>query len=130
MVGQRVDIKVGEAKPTSSITGIQNIYKRYKAPPANHPNGMCCPNCESWTWRTTQYCVECPYDIWLHFEKLEKKNKKQVLKKRSLYCLLFAAICFAVGYISLNYFSTTFGAIIIVFSILAFKLGVELEQGV
>ncbi len=127
---QQVNIHVRKMNPDSSITGVQNVYKGYKAPPTNHSNGMYCPNCDSWTWKTTQHCVECPYDIWLHFELAAKEERKQILKRRSMILFAIAAIFFAIAYISINFISINFGIVLMVMSLLALKLGTDIEQAI
>lgn len=128
-MNQRVDIHVEKMKSSSSVIGIKNIYK-YKAPPENHPNGMYCPNCEAWTWQTARQCVECPFDIWLHFEDIKQQHRKKVLKKRSMKLMISAAVCFGIGYLFINFFSVTFGVILVFIALFIFKLGADIEQAI
>ncbi|HCA5292489.1 TPA: hypothetical protein MW255_001057 [Acinetobacter baumannii] len=124
---QQVDIHVEEMQPNSSIIGIKNVYK-HKAPPKGHPNGIFCPNCDAWTWRTARECVECPFDLWLHFDRVEKERRKEILKKRAMNFMIAAAICFAIGYCLINFFSMSYGVGLIVIAFIIFKVGIDIEQ--
>lgn len=124
---QKVDIHVEEMKPNSSITGISHIYK-YKAPPLNHHNGMYCPNCDGWTWKTTRQCVECSYDIWTHFEIIENKRRIQILKKRSFYFHMIAFGLMLISVITINFFSSTVGVFSFLGCLASLYLGTELDK--
>ncbi|WP_407484633.1 sulfite exporter TauE/SafE family protein [Acinetobacter baumannii] len=126
---QQVDIHVEEMQPNSSISGITNIYK-HKAPPEGHPNGIYCPNCDAWTWRTARECVECPFDLWLYFDEVEKEKRKKILKRRSNYIYAVTLIFLISAYISFNYFSVNVGALLFFCAFIGLLFGTQLEQAI
>lgn len=126
---QKVDIQVEEMKPESLVIGINNVYK-HKAPPKDHPNGIFCPNCGAWTWRTARECVECPFDLWLYFEEIEKERRKKILKTRSNVTLVITLIFLILGYILFNYISTTIGSLLFLCMVFSLWLMVQLDQAI
>lgn len=70
------------------------ISNRPDVPAHNHPNAIECPQCWKTTWKGTQNCVHCEYDIWEHHFHLKKK----AFQKRNQ---IFALCMFAVFLISL-----------------------------
>ena len=67
---------------------------RPDGPSLDHPNAMECPQCWKGTWRGTQNCIHCEYDIWEHHFQLRKK----AFQRRNQ---IFAILMFAVFLIAL-----------------------------
>lgn len=66
---------------------------RPDAPSLNHPNAMECPQCWKGTWRGTQNCIHCEYDIWEHDFQLRKKAFQ---KRNQIFALLMFTV-FSIG---------------------------------
>lgn len=78
---------------------------RPNAPEPDHPNAIECPQCWKVTWRGTQNCVHCEYDVWLHHENEKRKRYKAILERRANICLVIGFVCLIVTICSFNYFS-------------------------
>jgi hypothetical protein len=80
--------------PNTQITDSFNVYHQ-KPPPADHPNAITCPQCEGITWRMTDNCIHCGFNITAYYQeqaRLERiselKAQYSELKKRGLPLLL------------------------------------------
>lgn len=62
---------------------------RPDGPPLDHPNAMECPQCWKGTWRGTQNCIHCEYDIWEHDFQLRKKAFQ---KRNQIFTLCMFAV--------------------------------------
>lgn len=49
------------------------ISNRPDSPSPDHPNAIECPQCWKITWKGTQNCVHCSYDVWRHNFSVKKK---------------------------------------------------------
>ena len=101
---------------------------RPDGPSLDHPNAIECPQCWKTTWRGTQKCVHCEYDVWLHFEELGKKKRKEVLKKRVIFLYILASGLLLLGYCSVNYFSSSMAAVLFIAAFFVFALGAKLDS--
>lgn len=66
-----------------------------KPPDPDDPNGCDCPQCQEWTWRHTQHCIFCGYDILAHNERLRLKaieEQRAFRQQQSRYLAMFNGI--------------------------------------
>ena len=66
-----------------------------KPPDPNDPNGCNCPQCQGWTWRHTQHCIFCGYDILAHNERLRLRaleEQKALRQRKSNYLGVFNGV--------------------------------------
>lgn len=99
-------------------------------PPLNHPNARTCPQCWRLTWKATRKCVWCGCDVWHQDELVVQEKRKKILKKRAIHLKIVAIFCFVIGYLLMNYFSDTYGALLVVGALFLLKIAVDLEQSV
>lgn len=50
------------ASPHAQIVDSFNVYQQ-RPPPADHPNAITCGQCDGLTWRMTDRCIHCGFDI-------------------------------------------------------------------
>lgn len=50
---------------------------RPDTPPPGHRNAIECPQCDRWTWRATEKCVLCRYNLFAHYERVEQERQAQ-----------------------------------------------------
>lgn len=48
--------------PNAQIVDSFNVYQQ-RPPPADHPNAISCRQCDGLTWRMTDRCIHCNFDI-------------------------------------------------------------------
>ncbi|MDN5619264.1 MAG: hypothetical protein L0G63_02115 [Psychrobacter sp.] len=65
--------------PHAHIVDSFNVYKQ-KPPPADHPNAIVCGQCEDLTWRMTDRCIHCNFDI--AADALEQQRLQQLEQLR------------------------------------------------
>ena len=65
--------------PHAHIADSFNVYQQ-KPPPADHPNAIVCRQCEDLTWRMTDRCIHCNFDI--AADTLEQQRLKQLEQLR------------------------------------------------
>ncbi len=99
-------------------------------PPSNHPNARTCPQCWRLTWKATRECVWCGCDVWHQDELVAQEKRRNILKKRAIHLKIVAIFCFVIGYLLMNYFSDTYGALLVVGALFLLKIAVDLEQSV
>lgn len=51
-----------------------------RAPPPNHRHGVACPQCDEWTWRHSEHCVHCGFNL---FEYEKQKAFDEVRRRRT-----------------------------------------------
>lgn len=87
--------------PHAQIADSFNVY-RQKPPPEDHPNAIVCVQCEELTWRLTDCCIHCGFNMdayaqeQIRLEQLEQlRRDQQKLKNKlipffvsMLFCLL------------------------------------------
>lgn len=88
--------------PHAQIVDSFNVY-RQKPPPADHPNAIVCEQCEGLTWRLTDCCMHCNFNMYAYTQELVRlenldqlRFEQQKLKKKIL-PLLIVMLVFAVG---------------------------------
>lgn len=47
-----------------------------RAPPPNHRHGVACPQCNEWTWRYSELCVHCGFNLF------EYEKQRSLIKAR------------------------------------------------
>ena len=80
--------------PHTQIKDSFNVYYQ-KPPPSNHPNAITCPQCDGVTWRMTDNCIHCGFNITAYYQEqarlediAELKAEYRELRKRGLPLLL------------------------------------------
>jgi hypothetical protein len=69
--------------PTTSppVSASANIT----GPDPGHRNGIWCPQCDAWTWRATQHCIHCQYDLWAHAQRqAEEQHRLRIAWQKKL----------------------------------------------
>ena len=85
------------ASPHAHIANSFNVYQQ-RPPPADHPNAIVCRQCDALTWRMTDRCIHCNFDIaadaqeQLRLERLEQLRLDQQRLKGKLLPLLGAML--------------------------------------
>lgn len=88
--------------PHAHIANSFNVYQQ-RSPPADHPNAIVCRQCEDLTWRMTDRCIHCNFDIaadvqeQLRLERLEQLRFDQQSLKSKLMPLLGAMLLCAIS---------------------------------
>lgn len=88
--------------PHAQIVDSFNVY-RQKPPPADHPNAIVCEQCEGLTWRLTDCCMHCNFDMaayaqeQLRLEQLEQLRLDQQKLRKKLLPLLVLMLVLALG---------------------------------
>ncbi len=88
--------------PHAHIVDSFNIYQQ-RPPPADHPNATTCAQCDGHTWRMTDCCIHCGFDIAAHIqqqirlEQLEQLRHQYRTLKRKLLPLLCAMLLCLIG---------------------------------
>lgn len=88
--------------PHAQIVDSFNVY-RQKPPPAGHPNAIVCEQCEGLTWRLTDCCMHCNFDMaayaqeQIRLETLAQLRFEQQKLKKKIIPLLILMLFFAVG---------------------------------
>lgn len=90
--------------PHAKVVDSFNIYHQ-KPPPTGHPNAVLCTQCEQHTWRMTDCCIHCGFNIAadtqerIRLEHLEQlRHDEQRLKSKLLPFLILMLSC-AIGLI-------------------------------
>lgn len=80
--------------PYGQIADSFNVYGQ-KPPPDDHPNAIVCKQCSALTWRLTDHCIHCAFDMYaytqelIRLENLEQlRFEQQRLKKKILPLLI------------------------------------------
>lgn len=88
--------------PHAQIVDSFNVY-RQKSPPVDHPNAIVCEQCEGLTWRLTDCCMHCNFNMYAYtqelvrLENLEQLRFEQQKLKKKILPLLILMLVFAVG---------------------------------
>lgn len=88
--------------PHAQIVDSFNIY-RQKPPPADHPNAIVCEQCEGLTWRLTDCCMHCNFDMaayaqeQIRLENLAQLRFEQQKLRKQLLPLLISMLFCAIG---------------------------------
>lgn len=88
--------------PHAQIADSFNVY-RQKPPPEDHPNAIVCVQCDELTWRLTDCCIHCGFNMDAYAQELVRlenldqlRFEQQILKKKILPFLILMLV-FAVG---------------------------------
>ena len=54
------------------------LEPRHEAPPPNHRNAIECPQCDHWTWRSTELCFHCGFNLYFYFAELEAEREERI----------------------------------------------------
>lgn len=73
-------------------------------PKPGHRNGMICPQCDRWTWRATEECRHCYYNLFNHAEQIAQERREEFLAYRRIELSRWAR-GLALGGIAIIYFS-------------------------
>lgn len=90
------------SSPNAQIVESFNVY-RQKPPPADHPNAIACVQCEGLTWRLTDCCIHCGFDMdaytqeQIRLEHLEQLKLDQQRLRNKLLPFLISMLACAVG---------------------------------
>lgn len=90
------------ASPHAHIANSFNVYQQ-RPPPADHPNAITCGQCDGLTWRMTDRCIHCNFDIaadaqeQLRLERLEQLRLELQQLKGKLMPLLGAMLLCAIS---------------------------------
>lgn len=66
----------GEWLPSPSAGGLQ-------APSPKHRHAATCPQCDGWTWRHTEHCVHCGFNLFEYTKQqaLDKARRQRALER-------------------------------------------------
>lgn len=65
--------------PHAQIADSFNVY-RQKPPPENHPNAIVCVQCEELTWRLTDCCIHCGFNMDAYAQELVRLENLDQLR--------------------------------------------------
>lgn len=88
--------------PNAQIVESFNVY-RQKPPPADHPNAIVCVQCDGLTWRMTDCCIHCGFNMdayaqeLVRLENLDQLRFEQQQLKKKILPLLILMLVFAGG---------------------------------
>ena len=88
--------------PHAHIANSFNVYQQ-RPPPADHQNAITCGQCDGLTWRMTDRCIHCNFDIAAdaqeqqRLERLEQLRFDQQRLKGKLLPLLILMLACAIG---------------------------------
>lgn len=80
--------------PYAQIVDSFNVYQQITPPPPDHPNAVVCVQCEAYTWRLTDCCMHCRFNMAAHtqeqirLESLAKLRLEQKRLKKKVFPLL------------------------------------------
>lgn len=63
-------------EPQASVVVVTE--PRHEAPPPNHRNAIECPQCEKRTWRSTEHCLHCGFNLHQYFAALEEERQERI----------------------------------------------------
>lgn len=79
--------------PHQQIKGNNNVqvagdltFNARKAIDPRHPNAIRCPHCKDLTYRLSDWCTECNFNLHDYWIDLARKREKNQLTKIMLYC--------------------------------------------
>lgn len=85
--------------PHAQIVDSFNVYQQ-RPPPADHPNAITCGQCAGLTWRMTDHCIYCGFNIEAHIhEQIRLEHLAQLtlelrqLKAKLLPLLILMLVC-------------------------------------
>ena len=90
------------SSPHAQIVESFNVY-RQKPPPADHPNAIVCVQCDGLTWRMTDCCIHCGFNMdayaqeLVRLENLDQLRFEQQQLKKKILPLLILMLVFAGG---------------------------------
>jgi len=70
-----------------------NLSSNSKPPLPDDANGVNCPQCGEWTWKHSNLCIYCQYNLANHFEFLRREKSKKELMRTSYTSLSIAGVC-------------------------------------
>ncbi|MGP4734339.1 MULTISPECIES: hypothetical protein [unclassified Psychrobacter] len=92
------DYKGVFASPNAQIADSFNVY-RQKPPPEDHPNAIVCVQCDELTWRLTDCCIHCGFNMDAYAQELirlenldQLRFEQQQLKKKILPLLILMLV--------------------------------------
>lgn len=65
--------------PNTQIVDSFNIYQQ-KPPPSDHPNAITCVQCDGLTWRMTDRCIHCNFDMAAHTKEQQHLQQLEQLR--------------------------------------------------
>ncbi len=66
-----VELVVERANPVAPLT-TESVDP---GPPPQHRNAIECPQCDRWTWRATQHCHRCGFDLFAYYEEQDRDRQ-------------------------------------------------------
>lgn len=96
------DYKGVFASPNAQIADSFNVY-RQKPPPEDHPNAIVCVQCDELTWRLTDCCIHCGFNMdayaqeLVRLENLDQLRFEQQQLKKKILPLLIVMLALAGG---------------------------------
>lgn len=90
---------------------------RPDSPPENHPNAIECPQCWKLTWRGTQHCIHCEYDIEAYLYSLDRTRRKAFFDKRVSQFYIVGLILLGVSLILMQFTSSLVVAILFIIAL-------------
>ncbi len=88
--------------PHAQIADSFNVY-RQKPPPEDHPNAIVCVQCDELTWRLTDCCIHCGFNMdayaqeLVRLENLDQLRFEQQQLKKKILPLLIVMLALAGG---------------------------------
>ena len=67
------------ASPHAHIANSFNVYQQ-RPPPADHPNAITCGQCDGLTWRMTDRCIHCNFDIAADAQEQQRLERLEQLR--------------------------------------------------
>lgn len=58
---------------------------RPDVPPSHHRNAIECPQCDQWTWRATETCLACGFNLFRYFEELAAEKQARLRARQAEY---------------------------------------------
>ncbi len=67
------------SSPHAQIVDSFNVYQQ-KPPPADHPNAIVCVQCDGLTWRLTDRCMHCNFNMYAYTQELARLESLEQLR--------------------------------------------------
>lgn len=97
------DGSVSEPAPASEwLTATQQ--HEYRGPPPHHANAEVCPQCDYWTWRHSELCVHCGFNLFDYFDEIafEQAQEQRRIERERILLFLLVLVVGSIGAVALS----------------------------
>lgn len=97
-----------EDSPPEIALAIESVappqQREYRSPPPNHCNAEVCPQCDAWTWKYSELCVHCGFNLPDYFDELafEQAQEQRRVERERIFLFLTVLVVAGIGAIALS----------------------------